>query len=153
MITALSVAENILHHPAYVRSVSVKPGEVTKSGLFSKRKASEPALVFTFKGNDSQDHNQDNLTSLASSLAVKSPDQSFGEDEGYPHNIHNPNTLALHQMHDKMESGSVASYRSAGAATHVSSTQEILEKKMEKKKKDFSLSLQWFCPFVMVSLS
>ena len=34
MNVALSVAENILHHPASVRKVSVKPGETTKTGMF-----------------------------------------------------------------------------------------------------------------------
>ena len=55
MNAALSVAGKILNSPAAVRQVTVKPGEVTKTGRFRKKKASEPSLVFTVSGNESHD--------------------------------------------------------------------------------------------------
>ena len=58
MNAALSVAENILHHPATIRKVSMNQGEPTKTGMFSKKKAAEPSLVFTFSANDLQEANE-----------------------------------------------------------------------------------------------
>ena len=131
---ALSVAENLLHHPTSVRKVSVKPGEVTKSGIFARKKSTDPTLVFTFNGNDNQDEFPQS-PGQSSPLPMKNSYPTAGENEGHHGPSHH--SLAVHQLHDKVETGSVASFRSAGMATHVSSTQEIIEKKMEKKQRFF----------------
>merc|ERR1712142_122987 len=66
---------------------------------------------------------------------MKSPYQMAVENEG--HLSPGLKSLGVHPLHDKIETGSVASFRSAGVATHVSSSQEIMEKKMERKQRFF----------------
>ena len=161
MNAALSVAENILHHPATIRKVSVNQGEPTKTGMFSKKKAAEPSLVFTFSANELQEADENDgmdNRSIHSQSTIRSPYQKLEHQKsGGMNPSPSNNSLGVYQGQDRMDSGSVASYRSAGATTHVSSTQEIIEQKLEKKQRfvDFLtmvLSISYGIFVVMISI-
>ena len=98
MNMALSVAENFIGKSPSLRRVSVNHEEAPKSGLFGKKKAQEPSLVFTFTAEDLADNNND----------YDDTDMKSVFSDG---SIQNFNLKANSQDMDHMKLGSVASYK------------------------------------------
>ena len=123
MNAAMSVAEHILQTPASVRKVSMKPGEVTKSGMFKKKKSSEPSLVFTVSGNETADFNQDDWEQTT----------SFHVPDGNQVSLYPANTQNTLSVQQNLSAESVASFRSVDMVSTVS--QGGVEKKHEKNQR------------------